>query len=407
MNNINKEIVNKIMENPYDYNINNEYNKEFEFVNNKEVRYPNLKAYIKSYLGSISNKYDCDVSKYSITYYKLAWDFLECGDISNQQNYNKKDSKKEIKIPATFRGDTLNSLKSPFNNFFSYGNNSILKSFYSEFYNQHKLWTWFFLSTGCETKEEGTNYKVKGILGDGLYKKYNLSKPKNMYLKGDIIYKRDVQKIKYEWLLYNFDNVFIDENLSKVKCCKEILDQFEIFASLSATIGNQFPCPLYFNSERSNYGKHEYPDLLLEAIYNYYNSSEISEKRSTLAKLFIGESGEKYISNKNHSRYVEATELSINYCYNWLSYFKDWNSFVDKNFFQDFVEYDDINNCYGRPKALWKVNSKDHSFDNLKLPDIGEQFVEYLKSINTGIKKRGESIKEKAMSRIRKLNINE
>lgn len=386
MDNISKEIVNRIMDNSYNYNINNEYNKEFAL--NKEIRYPNLKAYIKSNMDSSSNEYDCDVSEYSITYYKLAWDFLEDGYISNQQNYNKNNSKKEIKISATtFRGDTLNTMKSPFKYYIIMFCYEIYKSSQKNEDRKHLLTTFDNIKL-CWGKDKTIDELFNEAAKDE--QKFH-----------DFVESIGMMRYKIEKLIENsncgtiFDEIFSEKNLEKIQYSKEIIDQFENFASLSATIGNQFPCPLYFNSERSNYGKHEYPDLLLEAIYNYYNSSEINEKRSALAKLFI-------------SKNIEATEVkSINHCYNWLSYFKDWNSFVVKNFFQDFVEYDNIKKCFGRPKVLWEVNNKEHSLDNLNLPETGKQFIEYLKSINTGIIKRGERIKEKAILRIKKLNLNQ
>lgn len=178
------------------------------------------------------------------------------------------------------------------------------------------------------------------------------------------------------------------------------MDQFELFASLSATIGNQFPCPEYFNTERSNYGNHEFPDLFLRAVYDY----KCQKNRIELKKLFAGIEDKKYY-DKKEQKYVEEINRSIDFCSDWVEKFgNEWDDFVEKNFFQDFVEYDYVKDCYGEPKVLWKIRGKDHSFEKetLTLPEIGISFVEYLGTINMGIILRGKRIEEKAKQNIKK-----
>lgn len=116
-------INNSILHNTPYYNINNEFNSEFKVcMLNKNGRYPNIKAYMKCDIDALDKKYDSDVSEYSMTYYINAWDFLKGEDVKivSQDTYNKFNYKKEIRVNeiVTIRGDTLNSMKTPFNNFF-------------------------------------------------------------------------------------------------------------------------------------------------------------------------------------------------------------------------------------------------------------------------------------------------
>lgn len=325
------------------YNINNEFNDYFDFVKlNENGRYPFLKAYIQCHLDN-TLAYDCDVSKYAMSIYKYTYDFLANGHLQFKfthcpgwkKDCNPDDCKYEIQIDEPqntneflkiFSGDTLNSLKTPLNDF---------------------------------------------------YKKFASSLNDNSI-------RQSMTNRHYKYLFENFDTVFSEEHLQSVPYSRLILNQFEMFAFLSHTIGNLFPCPLYFNRERANSGEFEFPDLLLDAIAAFYKGSN-----DKLKELFKSEKDPVKLKR------------SLEYCENWLSKFASnlittddkFNIFIEKNCFQDFVEYDTEGKA--NPKILWK----EHSFDRLCLPEIGEAFVEYLMSINMGIITRGQRIHEKIINK--------
>lgn len=313
------------------YNINNKYNNYFnEDELNKNGRYPNIKAYIKSYLDSLEKQYDSDVSEYSMKIYTSKWKGFKYGNIIPQNNnaYNKNNYKKNIFISNDdylIRGDTLNSMKHIFTH---------------------------FLTEFCKNISD-TTYKSE---------KWGNN--------------------KYEKILTEFDYIFSDKNLDDVQWSRLILGQFEIFASLSDTIGNQFPCLPMFNCERSNYGKHDFCDLLLDTIYRYLKSSKDT---NILKALFIGVQ-DKY----NIGKHIEC---SITRVQHWLDkYFNNnWDYFVEENCFQYFVKYDVEEKKYNESIKLWK----DHSLDNLSYPTINETLYEMLKFINQGILVRGYLIYQK------------
>ena len=97
------------------------------------------------------------------------------------------------------------------------------------------------------------------------------------------------------------------KNLNDVQSSRLILGEFEIFASLSDTIGNQFPCLPMFNCERSNSGKHDFCDLLLDTIYRYLGSSKDIK---ILKALFIGVQDED-----NIGKHIECSITRVQY---WL-----------------------------------------------------------------------------------------
>lgn len=317
------------------YNINNEYNDFFmEEELNKNGRYPNLKAFIKCFLDSIGKQYDPDVSLYSMKMYKSKWECLKDGEIQAQgasyknYKYNKNKYKKQIYLGEKeylVYGDTLNSMKHIFTHFIT----EFCKNISNETY-KGEMWT----------------------------------------------------NKKYEYILTEFDCIFSDENLNEISWSRLILDQFEIFASLSDTIGNQFPCLPRFNKERANFGKHDFCDLLLEAVYEYLKNPKDT---IALTKLFSGiqdevnEYGSKFTKEQLISNSIERAQY-------WLEkYFNNsWDLFVQRNCFQYFVKYDVEENKYKEPIKLWD----NHSFQNLSYPEISETLYEMLKFINHGIKSR-------------------
>ncbi|GKU29275.1 hypothetical protein [Clostridium folliculivorans] len=297
----------------WDYDINLEFD-----------RFHNIKKWISN---KTSNKlsYDCDVSKYAMDVYKNKYSFLNYGKIQIQftnyergrEKYNPHFLKWEIYLDEyvptktkckeanfyekTFTGDTLNSFATPFNDFVDK-----------------------FLTL--------INYE---------------SKPERF------------QNCDYPWLLKYFDIIFSDYNFSLVKYSENITIEFDKFASLTHTIGNQFPCPLYFNAKRSGIGNYEFPDLLLDAIYTYYNEdSDIKIKK------------------------IVQSHDKLYYTTNWLEAFNSWENFVKKNYFDLYLEKNKT------PSKLWG----NHVLERTELPQIGIEFLNYLKQVNYLIEKRGKQI---------------
>ena len=173
----------------WDYNLNLEFDK-----------YQGIKNWLRYKICDLD--YDCDVSKYAMEVYVGKYEFLSNGIVQPQYNnfpslqkWNRHNLKWEIQVNDTlYSGDTLNSFTTPFNRF--------ANEFISKISNK--------------------KFKITYI-----------------------------GKSAYDLLLKEFDIVFSDYNLSQVEYSREILDYFDKFATLTHTIGNLFPVPLYFNRERA------------------------------------------------------------------------------------------------------------------------------------------------------------
>lgn len=285
------------------------------YIKNINERYPCIRAYIESYIKSLEEQYDTDVSEDAMKYYKEKWGFLNNGEIQNKRdNCNKYNHKKQILLSAQegeylVFGDTLNSMKHIFTYF--------LKE--------------FTIKIGYE-KTEWNN------------KDYN-------------------QK-----MLSLIDIVFSNTNLKKVEWSRPILMQFEIFAQLSGTRGNFFPCLPLFNAERSNYGQYDFSDLLLCAIYTYLNDTS---NDSPLDQLFNGISDIKDWDKYDHiSQSKKRLKYYLDNYYN-----NSWGEFISKNYFQDLVDEK------LKPKMLWN----NHTFENCKYPSLGEELYDLLCTINRNL----------------------
>lgn len=125
-----------------------------------------------------------------------------------------------------------------------------------------------------------------------------------------------------------------------VKMCKAMYEQFnnvssnldsntdlKKFISLYHTLGNYSPVPTGFNVARSGVGyssAYDYWDLTLMKIKKYFDlrkkpSSQLPDDVNQLVTLL-------------------HCEERINNCLKWLDEYENWNDFVDKNFFQDYVD---------------------------------------------------------------------
>lgn len=329
----------------YYYNLNSQFNDFYRPQNlAKDKRYPYIKAYIRSYLLSVKEQYDSDVSKKAMIFYKMNYPFLSKGIIQDKsiaKKYNRNHHQQQICCPNNdkneyeyvFWGDTLNSMKHIFNN---------------------------FLNKYCSKLPKVSEY-------------YNIK-----WTNDD-----------YEDLLEKFDGLFSDTNLSKVYCAKEILNQFEIFAKYSDTYGNIFPCLPKFNAERSDYGRNDFADLMLLSVYNYLKEDNKQEKRVHLEKLFCGIKDETK-SNKKLYRKDKHINDSIERLTYYLETYYDnnWNTFVIMNRFEYNVNYNNEQKCFEKPKMLWT----NHSFENRDYPKSEQEFLEMLRFINNSIIYRNNKI---------------
>ena len=121
----------------------------------------------------------------------------------------------------------------------------------------------------------------------------------------------------------------------------ELFDKVEgmrFFVSIYHTLGNFIPVPADCNAPRgfNNHKIHDYWDLTLKIIYDYYVCGEdnikdiVGESRSVLYKQWLDSFRED--DSKKGS----------------------WKCFVEKNYLQDFVDGYDADGGYGMPKELWE-----------------------------------------------------
>lgn len=136
----------------------------------------------------------------------------------------------------------------------------------------------------------------------------------------------------------------------------------ESFLRLYHTIGNYVPVPKQFNAARSGqFASHDYWDLTLMKIHEYYQTCEQTYKQICIEELLHGKG-----------------DLAA--CKAWLDYFgvgeEGWKTFIKSYLFQDYVDnnYDVIPFC------------RDHSWDK---PDISD-CVEFFLNISRLIYLRGK-----------------
>lgn len=143
------------------------------------------------------------------------------------------------------------------------------------------------------------------------------------------------------------------------------------FIRLNHTIGNFIPCPVGCNSPRGfkNPKINDYWDLTLYYIYKWYKI-----KKDEFIEFIVKKS-------KNE---VETYKK-------WLEEFKCWDIFVEKNYMQDFVNYDSETRKYGMPKELWKGH-----FDSAKQGKVfpiknneKDEFAQFFTNASAWITARG------------------
>lgn len=139
-------------------------------------------------------------------------------------------------------------------------------------------------------------------------------------------------------------------------------EQFTKFIALNHTYGNFLPVPVTseynFNTARSNFGKYDFADLMLHAIYHWFN-----ENPDELKKL------------------LKHQEGILNLAEKWLSSFNSWQEFVDKHYLHAFV----VN--YEAGDLTVRYFFDQHSI-NKPLPTSQTEMLQLLTTANEVITKR-------------------
>lgn len=153
--------------------------------------------------------------------------------------------------------------------------------------------------------------------------------------------------------LYSKDKTGFIEKLDNIPNLKEFIKNYH-------TLGNYIAVPYLFNGARSgSYASHDYWDLTLQKIYEWYIEIDAEKKKNIIDDL---------LHHKGN----------LNTCSKWLEYFgkgsKGWQKFIDIYYLQDFVdaEYLPIPLC------------KNHSWENNSISD----YKEFLVNVTTMITSR-------------------
>lgn len=133
------------------------------------------------------------------------------------------------------------------------------------------------------------------------------------------------------------------------------------------SFSNFLPVPQGFNTGRSNFGKWDSWDLILNQIYQWYldnspNNSLTKTNDHALEKLF---------KNKD----------TIFHCAEWLKGFSSWENFIKQNYMQSFLSPD------GQPKKFFENHTLDYG-----LPKTLDEYEEFFETASTCIRKRGAVI---------------
>lgn len=150
------------------------------------------------------------------------------------------------------------------------------------------------------------------------------------------------------------------ENLKKI--VKEDENVYN-FLSYYHTLGNFIPVPIGFNVSRSNYGRHDYWDLTLKKIKDWYDNSNDLEKQNKIV-LELLHNNVKYVNN----------------CTKWLEYFETWVNFIDVNYLKNYIDDNDEVIRF----------SKNHTWNN-PVVDLDE----FYNNINKVIEERTEIMLDK------------
>ena len=183
------------------------------------------------------------------------------------------------------------------------------------------------------------------------------------------------------------ENITLKEALEKHRDDKNTLrKELEMFTGLVAfldvayTIGNFTPVPYGCNDKRGKGLTQDSWPLALKCIYDWYETSQEDKKKSFLAKL------------------LNYNQDAMNNYSAWLKSFETWDNFVDKNFLQDYTEWQ--KRPYGRPKEFW-----DGQFDGAPLPVTTEQFQAFFTHATACIKARSERMVKALKCKLENLDL--
>lgn len=128
----------------------------------------------------------------------------------------------------------------------------------------------------------------------------------------------------------HWEAVILERGTPKEPLPKELID----YIKAVHTIGNFIPVPHGFNKPRGSGCSHDYWDLALQTIYDFYHHNCDTGAKFSLRWLLKGD------------------QQSIANCSQWLNSFgegeKGWNKFVEQNYLKPFLKND------MQPMQLWE-----------------------------------------------------
>lgn len=137
------------------------------------------------------------------------------------------------------------------------------------------------------------------------------------------------------------------------------------FLRAAYTLGNFIPCPAGCNRPGKSLTR-DYWDLTMWYIYCWFHGTE-AQKEAALERLFWDD------------RYAG---LHMKTYGDWLAQFGTWDDFVEKNYLQDYTEWE--YRPYGRPKEFW-----DGHFAGSPTPKTAEQIKAFFRRAAACIEARG------------------
>lgn len=178
-----------------------------------------------------------------------------------------------------------------------------------------KLWDNEFIDKNC-VKKDNTYYS------DTLTSAY--TRLKNCIIATKKELNINIKKFSSKNVIRKYKNdEYFKKCLDGAKQFKEVREMIGKYH----TLGNYCPVPKGFNSARSGFGVYDCINLMLEKIKEFYDSYKKDVTISKESKSIIME---LIRYNKNEDTYNNVLE--------WLKGFGDWKTFVDKNYFQDYVD---------------------------------------------------------------------
>lgn len=154
---------------------------------------------------------------------------------------------------------------------------------------------------------------------------YTLAKYYEKNFPNEIMEYKEKNK-RQKWISVNMCKTMY-EQYESVRRNLEENNELKRFVSIYHSLGNYSPVPVGFNAARSGIGyssNYDYWDLTLMKIKQYFDfrkqqSIEVPKAVLPIAELFHVD---KVIKN----------------CAMWLDSYENWSDFVEKNYFQDYVD---------------------------------------------------------------------